>query len=83
MEGGPILKKMGHGIVHFGRGARFRFLLANLIIARYFGNPRCFPVPKQKVSHIFHVNRVLQTFSCKMLSVGVNLEFPGAVFFDE
>ena len=30
----------------------------------------------------FHANMILQTFPCKMLFLGLNLEFPGVVFFD-
>ena len=26
LGGGPFLEKIGHGVVHFGRGARFIFL---------------------------------------------------------
>ena len=36
-----------------------------------------------KSSHFSHTNRILQTISCKMLFIGLNLEFLGAGFFDE
>ena len=40
LRGGPIFEIMGHGIVHFGRGGRFRFFVENLTIFGFCGNPR-------------------------------------------
>ena len=38
--GGPFFEKMGRGIVHFGRGGRFRFSLENLMVFGFCGIPR-------------------------------------------
>ena len=54
-----------------------------------FGNTDNFPIFwkctlissfKQKPSHFSCTNRILQTFPCKMLFIGLNIEFPGAIF---
>jgi hypothetical protein len=62
-----------HGSDVFGNFDKFAIFWKFTLISILVANP----------SHFSHTTRILQTFSCKMLFIGLNLEFLGAGFFDE
>ncbi len=55
-----------------GKLDNFWILWKSTMIFSFYSKTQWFPNP----------NRILRPFSCKMLLLGLNLEFPGAVFFD-
>ena len=79
----PFFSKMGHGIVHFGRGGRFRFFLENLMIFRYFWNSRCFSVFSQNPVIFLIPIGFCGHFPAKCYSWAQTLNSRVPFFFDE
>ena len=78
--GGVPFWKNGTRYSAFWSWCAIQIFLENLIILEFLEIHGDFQFLRQKPSYFFHPNRILRTFTCKMLFLGANLEFPGAVF---